>query len=34
MLRNVDLLVPNETELRILMGLRADAMVDTLELAR
>jgi ribokinase len=34
MLRNVDLLVPNETELRILMGLRADAEADTLELAR
>jgi ribokinase len=34
MLRNVDLLTPNETELRILMGLRADAMVDTIELAR
>jgi ribokinase len=34
MLRNVDLLTPNETELRILMGLRADSMVDTLELAR
>ena len=34
MLRHVDLLTPNETELRILMGLRADDAADTRELAR
>lgn len=34
MLRNVDLLTPNETELRILMGLAANDATDTRELAR
>lgn len=33
MLRHIDLLTPNETELRILSGLRADATADTRELA-
>src|SRR5262249_39665343 len=34
MLRNVDLLTPNETELRILMGLAPDDPANTCELAR
>jgi ribokinase len=34
MLGNIDLLVPNETELRILMGLPADDAADTRELAQ
>jgi ribokinase len=34
MLRNVDLLTPNETELRILMGLAPDDPADSTDLAR